>query len=55
MKSKQFINGKIKVPPEWVGEVVEVNYPFVHLVWDATGDLMVVRVEDVEDACHSNF
>lgn len=55
VKSVRFINGKIKVPPEWTGEIVAVKPSSLSVVWEETGDLMVMDVEDVESCLESLY
>ena len=49
IKSKKFINARIKIPPEWAGEVLAVE-PSLQILWEATGDITAVSWGDIEDA-----
>jgi hypothetical protein len=45
----------IKVPPEWRGEVVSYYKGVLGVVWEATGQFMMVRADEVEDAYSDRY
>jgi hypothetical protein len=55
VKSKNVTNSLIKVPPEWRGEVVSYYKGVLGVVWEATGQFMMVRADEVEDAYSDRY